>query len=95
MVSDKEVESCPKRAHHQSYDHYCRVGGALSLYFPGLGAHFGQHHGGSQACWALSGFVGGHLPASNCTPVLLIRPSIGPAPPTSPPSPGAKGGTGP
>ena len=31
VVSDREVESCPKRARHQPDDHYVRVGGALSL----------------------------------------------------------------
>ena len=41
VVSDREVESYLKRARHQRDDHYGRVGGALSLYSPGLGAHFG------------------------------------------------------
>ena len=95
VVSDGEVESCPKRARHQPDDHYGRVGGALSLYSPGLGAHFGRHLGGSRACWTLSGFVGDHFPATNGLPVLVIRPSVGPAPYVSPPSPGASGGTGP
>ena len=95
VVSDGEVESCPKRARHQPDDHYDRVGGALSLYSPGLGAHFGRHLGGSWACWTLSRFIGGHFPAANGPPVLVIWPSMGPAPPSSPPSPSASGGTGP
>ena len=44
---------------------------------------------------ALSGFVGGHFPAAKGPPVLVTRPSVGPAPPASPPSPGISGGTGP
>ena len=95
MVSDGEVESCSKRARHQPNDHYGRVGGALSLYSPGLGAHFRRHLGGSWACWTLSGFVGSLFPIVNGPPFLVIRPSVEPAPPTSLPSPGASGGTGP
>ena len=95
VVSNGEVESCPKRARHQPDDHYGRVGGALSLYSPGLGAHFGRHLGGSLACWTLSGFVGCHFPAANGPPVLVIRPSIGPTPPASPLSPSASGGIDP
>ena len=95
MVSDGEVESCPKKARHQPDDHYGRVGGALSLYSPGLGSHFGRHLGGSQACWTLSEFVGGHFSTANGPLVLVIRPSVGHAPLALPPSPGASGGTGP
>ena len=95
MVSDREVESCLKRAHHPPDDHYGRVGGALSLYSPGLGAHFGRHLGGCRACWTLSGFVGDHFPAANGPPVLVILPSVEPAPPALPPSPGASRGIGP
>ena len=95
MVSDGEVESCPKRARHQPDDHYSRVGGALSLYSPGLGAHFGLHLGGCRACWTPIGFVGGRFPATNGPPVLVIRPSVEPAPPALPPSSDANGGTGP
>ena len=95
VVSDWEVESCPKKARHQLDDYYGKVGGALSLYSPRLRAHFGLHLGGSRACWTLSRFVGGHFPTVNGPPVLLIRPSFGPAPPASPPSLGASGGTGP
>ena len=94
MVGDGEVESCPKRARHQPDDHYGRVGGALSLYSPGLGAHSGRHLRGSRACWTLSGFIGGCFPTANGQLVLVIRPSVGPAPPASPPSLGASGGTG-
>ena len=47
VVSNGEVESCPKRARHQLDDHYGQVRGALSLYSPRLGAHFGRHLGGS------------------------------------------------
>ena len=93
VVSDGEVESCPKRAHHQPDDHYGRVGGALSLYSPGLGAHSRRHLGGSRAYWTLSGFVGGRFPAANGPPVLVIQPSVGPAPPTSPPSLSVSEGT--
>ena len=89
------MESCLKRARHQPDDHYGRVGRALSLYSPGLGAHSGRHLGGSRACWTLSGSVGGRFPTANSPPVLVIWPSVGPAPPASPPSPGASGGTGP
>ena len=78
VVSDGEVESCPKRARHQPDDHYGRVGGALSLYSPGLGAHSRRHLGGSRACWTLSGFVGGRFPSANNPPVLVIWPSAGP-----------------
>ena len=95
MVSDREVESCPKRARHQPDDHYSRAGRALSLYSPRLGAHSGQHLWGSQACWTLSGFVGGRSPVVNGMHVLVIWPSVRSAPPVSPPSPGASGGTGP
>ena len=95
VVSDVEVESCPKRARHQPDDHYGRVGGALSLYSPGLGAHSGRHLGGPRACWTLRGFVGGRFPAANGLPILIIRPSVGPAPPASPPFPSAGGGIGP
>ena len=95
MVSDGEVESCLKRARHQPDDHYGWVVGAISLYSPGLGAHFGRHLGGSRACWTLSGFVGGHFPTANDPLVLVIRPFVGPAPLASSPSPGASGGTSP
>ena len=91
MVSDGEVESCPKRARHQLDDHYGR---ALFLYSPGLRAHSGRHLGGSRACWTLSGFVGGRSLTVNGPHVLVIRPSVEPAPLVSPPSPGAIGGTG-
>ena len=70
VVSDREVESYPKRACHQPDDHYGRVRGALSLYLPGLGAHFRQYLGGSRACWTLCGFVGSHFPTANGPPVL-------------------------
>ena len=92
VVSDGEVERCPKRARHQPDDHYVRVGGALSLYSPRLRAHFGLHLRGSRACWTPSGFVGGHFPTENGPPILVIRPSIGLAPPSSP---GASKGTDP
>ena len=95
MVSDREVESCPKRARHQPDDHYGRVGWALSLYSPGLGAHSGRHLWGSRACWTLSGFVSGCSPIVNGLHVLVIRPSVEPALPVSPPFPGASRGTGP
>ena len=94
-MSDREEENCPKRARHQPDDHYGWVGRALSLYFPGLEAHSGRHLGGSWACWILSGFVGGRSLAINGPPILVTRPSVGPAPPVSPPSPSASGGTGP
>ena len=83
MVSDGEVESCPKRARHKPDDHYGRVGRALSLYSPGLGAHSGRHLWASRACWTLSGFVSGRSPAVNGPPVLVTWPSVGPAPPVS------------
>ena len=76
MVSDGEVESRPKRARHHPDDHYGRVGGALSLYSPGLGAHSRRHLRGSQACWTLSGFVGDRFPAANGPPILVIRSSV-------------------
>ena len=95
MVSDGEVESCPKRAHHQPNDHYGQVGRALSLYFPGLGAHSERHLWGSRACSNLSGFVSGCSPAVNGLHVLVIWPSVGPTPPVSPPFLGASGGTSP
>ena len=89
------MESCPKRTRHQPDDHYGQVGRALSLYSLGLGAHSGRHLWGSRACWTLSGFVSGNSPAVNGPYVLVIRPSVGPAPPVSPPFPGASGGIGP
>ena len=95
VVSDGEVESCLKRACHQPDDFYGRVRGALSFYLPRLGAHYGRRLGGSRACWTLNGLVGGHSPAVKGPPVLVTRPSVGLAPPASPPSPGASGGTGP
>ena len=95
VVSDGEVESCLKRARHQPDDFYGRVGGALSLYSPRLGAHYGRRLGGSRACWTLSGLIGDRFPAVNGPPVLVTRPSVGPAPLVSPPSPGTSGGTGP
>ena len=95
VVRVVEVESCPKRARHQPDDHYGRVGWALSPFSPGLGAHSGRHLGGSRACWTLSGFIGDCFPAANGPPVLVIRTSVEPAPPASPPSPGANKGIGP
>ena len=95
MVSNGEVESCPERARHQPDDHYGRAGWAFSLYSLRLGARSGRHLRGSRACWTLSGFIGGRSPTVNGPHVLVIRPSIGPAPPVLPPSPGASGGTGP
>ena len=89
------MESCPKRARHHPDDHYGRVGRALSLYSPGLGAHSGRHLWGSWACWTLSGFVSGRSHAVNGPPVLVIWPSVEPAPPISPPFPGTSEGTGP
>ena len=95
MVSDGEVESCPKRDRHQPDHHYGWAGRALSLYSPGLGAHSRRHIRGSRAFWTLSGFVGGRSPVVNGPHVLVIRPSVRPAPLVSPSSPGASGGTGP
>ena len=95
MVSDGEVESCPKRDRHQPDDHYGRVERALSLYLPGLGAHSGRHPRGSRAYWTLSGFVSGRSPVVNDLHVLVIWPFVGPAPPILPPFPGTSGGTGP
>ena len=88
------MENCPKRALHQPDDHYGRVGGAHSLYSPGLGAHSGRHLWGSPACWTLSGFVTDRSPTVNGPHILIIQPSVEPAPPISPPSPSASGGTG-
>ena len=93
MVSDGEMESCPKRARHQPDDHYGWVGRALSFYLPGLGAHSERHLWGSRACWTLSGFVSGRSPVVNGPHVLVIRSSVGPTPPVLPPSPGASGET--
>ena len=95
MVSDGEVESCPKRARHKPDDHYGRVGRALFLYSPGLGAHSGRHLWASRACWTLSGFVSGRSPAVNGPPVLVTWPSVGLLLLFPPSSPGASGGTGP
>ena len=95
VVSGGEGESCSKRGRHQLDDHYGQVRGDLSLYSPGLGAHFRRHLGGSWACWTLSEFVGGHFPTANGLPVLVIRPFFGPTPPASPPFPSVSGGTGP
>ena len=95
VVSDGEVENYPKRARRQPNDHYGRVGRALSLYSPGLEAHFGRSLGGSWACWILSGFVGGRSPVVNGPPVLIIWPYVGLAPSFLPPSLGTSGGTGP
>ena len=95
MVSDGEVKSCPKRARRQPDDQYGRVGRVLSLYSPGLGAHSGRHLWGSRACWTLSGFVSSCSPAVNGPHVLIVRPSVGPAPPVSSPFPSTSGGTGP
>ena len=81
MVSDGEVESCPKRARRQPDDHYGRVGWALSLYSPELEAHSRRSLGGSRACWILSGFVCGRSPVVNGSPVLVIQQSVGLTPP--------------
>ena len=89
------MESCSKRARHQPDDHYGRVGGALSLYSPGPGAHSGRHLGGSRAWWTLSNFISGRSPDVNSPHVLVVQPSIGSAPPVSSPFYGASGGTGP
>ena len=89
------MESCPKRARHQPDDHYSQVERALFLYSPGLGAHSRRHLWGSRACWTLSGFVSSRSFTVNGSHVLLIQPSVGPAPPVSPPFPSANGGTGP
>ena len=78
------MESIPKRARRQPDDHYGQVKRALSLYSPGLGAHFGRYLWGSRACWTLRGFVSGHSPAANGPHVLVIRPSVGLAPLVSP-----------
>ena len=95
VVSDGEVESCRKRARHQSDDHYGRVGGALSLYSPGLGAHSGSRLGGSRACWTLNGFVSDRSPTVNGLHALIVWPSVGPAPLILSPFPGVSEGTGP
>ena len=95
MVSDGKVESCLKRVRRQPDDHYGWVGQALSLYSPELGAHSGRHLWGSRACWTLSGFVSDRSPTINGPHVLVVRPSVGHAPPVSSPFPSASGGTGP
>ena len=95
MVSDGEVESCPKRAHHQPDDHYDWVGRAISLYSLRLGAHSGRHLWGSWAYWTLSRFVSGRSPVVNHPHVLIIRLSVGSTPPVSPPFHSTNGGTGP
>ena len=89
MVSDGEAKSCLKRTRHQSYDHYGQAGRALFPYSLGLGLHSGRHLGGCQACWTPSGSVSVHSPIVSGMQVLVIRPSVWPAPPASPPSPGA------
>ena len=61
----------------------------------GHGLILGDTLGVPWACWTLSGFIGGRSPVVNGPHVLVIRLSVGPAPPVSPPSPGASGGTGP
>ena len=86
MVSDGEVESCLKRTHHQPDDHYGRVGQALFPYSPSLGLHVGWHLMGFQACWSPSGSVSVRSPIVSGSRVHVIRPSVWPAPPTSPPS---------
>ena len=94
-MNDREVESCPTRACRQPGDHYGRAERALSLYSSGLGAHSGRHPEGFRACWNPIGTVSCRSPTANGPHVLVIRPSVWPAPPVSPPSPGANGEAGP
>ena len=90
-----EVESYPKRAHRQPDDRYGRAGRALSLSSPGPRAHSGQHLRDSRACWTPRESVSGRSPTVNGPHVLVIRPSVEPALPVSPPSPRASEETGP
>ena len=87
------MESCLKRTHHLSDDHYGRVGRALFPYFPRLGVHVGQHLVGVRPYWSPSGFVSVRSPVVSGSHVHVIRPSIWPAPLASPPSLDASGGT--
>ena len=89
------MESCPKRTLHQQGDHYGRVGRALFPYSLGLRVHSRRHLGGYGACWTPSGSVSGRSPVVSGSHVLVIRPFVWPAPPASPPSPGASEETGP
>ena len=93
VVSDREVESCLKITHHQPNDYYDPVGRVLFPYLSGLGVHVGRHLMGFRACWSLSGSVSVHSPVVSGSHVHVIRPSVWPAPPASPPSPGTSGET--
>ena len=76
MVSDGEVESCPKRTRHQPSDRYGRAGRALFPYSPGLRVHYGRHLGGYQAYWTPSRSVSGRSPVVSGLPVLVIGPFV-------------------
>ena len=88
-MSDGETESCLKRTRHQPYGHYGRAGRGLFPYSLGLGLHSGRHLEGCRACWTPSGSVSVRSPIVSGLHVLVIRPSVWPAPLASPSSPGA------
>ena len=48
---------------------------------------------GCRACWSLGGSVSLRSPVVSDLHVHVIRPFVWPAPPASPPSPGASGET--
>ena len=83
------MESYPKRTRHQHGDHYGRAGRALFPYSPRLRVHSGRHLGGYRVCWTPSRSVSGCSPTVNGSHILVIRPSVWPAPLVSPPSPSA------
>ena len=95
MVSDEEVESCVKRTHHRPNDHYDREERAPFPYSPRLELHAGRHPVGCRPCWSPSGSVSVLSPTVSGPHVLVIRSSVWPAPPASPPSPGANEEIGP
>ena len=76
MVSDREVESCLKRTHHQPDEHYGRVGQDLFPYSPRLRLHVGRHLVGFQAYWSPIGSVSVRSPIVSGSLVHVIRPSV-------------------
>ena len=93
MVGDREVESYLKITRHLPVDHYGQVGRALCPYSSKLGVHVGELLVGSRPDWSPNRSVSVRSLAVSSLHAHVIRPSVWPAPLTSPPSPDAIGET--
>ena len=92
-MNDGGVESYLKITRYLPVDHYGQIERALCFYLSRLGVHVGQLLVSFRLCWSPSGSVSVRSPAVRGLHAHVIRPSVWPAPLTSPPSPDSNGET--